>query len=125
MIGSSGVDSARVGPYHVGMLEITPKALDQIRRMMRQQGKEGSSLRVGVKEAGCSGMEYIMDFVPSAEPGDHALTLDGLQVVVSAAAEPYLSGVRLDWGEGLLGSGFKFSNPNASKTCGCGKSFNV
>jgi iron-sulfur cluster assembly protein len=107
------------------MLEITPKALDQIRKMMRQMGKEGSWFRVGVKEAGCSGMEYVMDFVASAEPGDQAFALDGLQVVVAADAEPYLSGVRLDWGEGLLGSGFKFSNPNASKTCGCGKSFNV
>ena len=107
------------------MIEITERALGQIRKMMAQQGREGSSLRVGVKPAGCSGLEYIMDFVPDASAGDTIQLVDGLRVVMDPGSTDYLSGIRLDWGDGLLGSGFKFSNPNASKTCGCGKSFSV
>jgi iron-sulfur cluster assembly protein len=108
-----------------GMIDITPRAVEQIKKMMSQQGQEGASLRVGVKPAGCSGLEYVMDFARYPEPGDEVQTVDGLQVLVDAASAATLNGIRLDWGEGLLGSGFKFSNPNASKTCGCGKSFSV
>ena len=107
------------------MIEITEKAVGQIRKMMAEQGKTGSALKVGVKPSGCSGLEYVMDFAEAAGPGDQELTLDGLRVLIDAASTAYLEGIRLDWGEGLLGSGFKFSNPNADKTCGCGKSFSV
>ncbi|HKY33867.1 MAG TPA: iron-sulfur cluster assembly accessory protein [Candidatus Polarisedimenticolia bacterium] len=107
------------------MIEITPRAVAQIKKMMLQQGQEGAALRVGVKPAGCSGLEYVMDFDRQTGPGDQVQTFDGLRVVVDQDSLAYLSGIQLDWGEGLLGTGFKFSNPNASKTCGCGKSFSV
>lgn len=107
------------------MIDITPRAVEQVKKMMAQQGQEGASLRVGVKPAGCSGLEYVMDFARHPEPGDQVHTFDGLQVLIDPASADYLTEIRLDWGEGLLGSGFKFSNPNASKTCGCGKSFSV
>lgn len=107
------------------MIEVTDKAVAQIVKMMKEQGKDGSSLRVCVKESGCSGLEYVMDFTGAPEPGDQVVQFDGLRVVVDPKSAPYLQEIRLDWGEGLLGSGFKFSNPNASKTCGCGKSFSV
>ena len=107
------------------MLEITSRAIAQIRALMKAEGAEASGLRVSVKTSGCSGLEYVMEFAGQAGPSDRTFQADGLQVFVDAGSAAYLEGVRLDWGEGLLGSGFKFSNPNAAKTCGCGKSFSV
>ena len=107
------------------MIDITPGAVAQILEMMKQQGKEGSSLRVGVKESGCSGLEYVMDFAASPNPEDQVTQFDGLQVLLDPKSAPYLEEIQLDWGQGLLSSGFKFSNPNATKACGCGKSFMV
>jgi len=107
------------------MIDLTPAAVIQVRKMMKEQGKEGASLRVGVKESGCSGLEYVMDFADGARPGDQVSTFDGLEVVVDPESAPYLAEIQLDWGQGLLGSSFRFSNPNATKTCGCGKSFSV
>ncbi len=107
------------------LIEITPVAVAQITKMMKEQGHEGSSLRVGVKTSGCSGLEYVMDFATQPQPGDSVSEVDGLKILVDGNSRPYLEGIRLDWGSGLLGSGFKFSNPNADKSCGCGKSFSV
>ncbi len=107
------------------MIQITQGAVAQIRRMMADQGREGASLRVGVKESGCSGLEYLMDFADAPAAGDHVVQIDGLQVLIDERSLPYLNEITLDWGNGLLGSGFKFENPAAAKTCGCGKSFNV
>jgi|SRR5262245_57450047 len=107
------------------MLEITPRAVAQIRALMKAEGAQAAGLRVSVKASGCSGLEYVMEFADRARPTDQAFQAEGLQVFVDVESAAYLEGVRLDWGEGLLGSGFKFTNPNASKTCGCGKSFSV
>ncbi len=107
------------------MIEITEKAVGQIKKMMAEQGKAGAALRVGVKPSGCSGLEYVMDFADAGGPDDQELTVEGLRVLIDAASAEYLRGIQLDWGDGLLGSGFRFSNPNADKTCGCGKSFSV
>jgi len=107
------------------MIEITPRAAAQILKLMKEQGAEGSALRLGVKPSGCSGLEYVMDFEAQARPTDQVHELAGLKVLMDDNSAAYLQEIRLDWGDGLLGSGFKFSNPNASKTCGCGKSFSV
>lgn len=107
------------------MFEITPRAVAQIRALMAAEASQAAGLRVSVKPSGCSGLEYVMEFSGQASPSDRAFLAEGLQVFVDAGSAAYLEGVRLDWGDGLLGSGFKFTNPNASKTCGCGKSFNV
>ncbi|HET6373152.1 MAG TPA: iron-sulfur cluster assembly accessory protein [Candidatus Polarisedimenticolia bacterium] len=107
------------------MIAVTPRAVEQIFKMMKEQGLDGACLRVGVKPSGCSGLEYVMDFARVPSTGDQVAEIDGLKVAVDAASAAYLEGISLDWGDGLLGSGFKFSNPNAEKTCGCGKSFSV
>ena len=107
------------------MIEITPRAIDEVRKIMKSQGLTDAALRVGVKPSGCSGLEYVMDFTSEPQPEDQVLEFSGLKVLIDANSNAYLQEIRLDWGEGLLGSGFKFSNPNASKTCGCGKSFSV
>lgn len=107
------------------MIDITSRAADQVRKIMQEQGMTGAALRVGVKPSGCSGLEYVMDFVREADPGDQVFDVAGLRVFINGDSAAYLKDIQLDWGGGLLGSGFKFSNPNADRTCGCGKSFSV
>ncbi|MFQ5700372.1 MAG: HesB/IscA family protein [Acidobacteriota bacterium] len=107
------------------MIEVTPRAIKQLLKMMEEQGKEGFSVRVGVKASGCSGMEYVMDFADEPQAEDQVIDSNGLRILVDPQSAPYLRSITLDWGGGLLDSGFTFSNPDATKTCGCGKSFNV
>ena len=107
------------------MIDITPRAATQILRMMKEQGVDGSALRLAVKPSGCSGLEYVMNFEKQPLASDQVHELGGLKVLMDENSAAYLQEIQLDWGDGLLGSGFKFSNPNASKTCGCGKSFSV
>ena len=106
------------------MIDVTSRAIAQIRKMMKDQGLQDAALRLGVKTSGCSGLEYVMDFVTQADPADDVTDVDGLKVCVDPESSPYLKEIVLDWGDSLLG-GFKFTNPNADKTCGCGKSFSV
>jgi len=106
-------------------MQITEAAVSHILTMMKEQGREGECLRLGVKTSGCSGLEYVMEFAPDANPGDQVVQIDRLRVLMDTNSTAYLDEITLDWGSGLLGSGFKFENPNASRTCGCGKSFSV
>jgi iron-sulfur cluster assembly protein len=109
------------------MIALTEKAADQIRRMMNEQklSPTETGLRVGVKPAGCSGLAYSIDFDSAAKEGDQVATMHGIKVFVDAAAAAYLDGTEIDWKGGLLGSGFQFRNPNATRSCGCGESFSV
>ena len=107
------------------MIQITPEAAEQVRRIMREQGQESAGVRLSVIPSGCSGLEYKMDFAPRPGINDRSFQIEGLKVIVDSNSVAYLQGVVLDWGKGLLGTGFKFSNPNAASSCGCGKSFSV
>lgn len=81
-------------------------------------------LRIGVKGGGCSGLSYVLGF-DKKEEGDDVHEVDGLQFVMNRSHGIYLAGMEVDWQNGLNARGFVFSNPNASKTCGCGTSFAV
>lgn len=104
---------------------LTQGAVKQIRRLMDEDGFDISqALRVGVKGGGCSGMTYILGFDHKAA-GDDEFEIDGIACVMNKAHSIYLMGMEIDWQDGLNARGFTFSNPNASKTCGCGTSFAV
>ncbi|HEV2316043.1 MAG TPA: iron-sulfur cluster assembly accessory protein [Thermoplasmata archaeon] len=106
-------------------VEVTPTAQDQVLKIMGQQGKPGSALRLFVQGGGCSGLTYGMSF-DRQETGDEvAFRSDGLTVVVDKASAPLLEGVKVDFLMGLEASGFKIYNPNAKETCSCGKSFSA
>jgi iron-sulfur cluster assembly protein len=109
------------------MIALTERAAEQIRRMLKDQKltPEESGIRIGVKPAGCSGLTYTLDFESEARDGDQIATFHGVKVFVDAGAAPYLEGTEVDWKGGLLGAGFQFRNPNATKSCGCGESFSV
>ena len=103
----------------------TERAIDEIRRLMNEEGFDGSSyLRIGVKGGGCSGLSYILGFDGKTEQ-DEKYEFEGLSFIMNKSHAIYLMGMEIDWQDGLNARGFSFKNPNASKSCGCGTSFAV
>ncbi|KKJ00096.1 HesB/IscA family protein [Prochlorothrix hollandica] len=106
---------------------MTDAALNQLKTLRIQQGKD-LLLRVGVSQGGCSGMSYMMDFIePDGIRADDELYdyEDGFRVVCDQKSLLYIYGMALDYSNALIGGGFQFTNPNATQTCGCGKSFSA
>lgn len=105
-------------------VQMTDAAIAQVRFLREKQGKD-LCLRVGVRQGGCSGMSYLMDFAdPSTiREDDEVFDYDGFKVVCDRKSLLYIYGLVLDYSDALIGGGFQFTNPNASQTCGCGKSF--
>ena len=99
---------------------ITPKAAQQITKLMASAGHAG--LRIGIKKGGCAGMEYTMDYVADTDPLDEVVEQDGARVMIAPMAQMFLFGTEIDYEVALLESGFKFRNPNVSDACGCGES---
>ena len=106
-------------------IEITEKAVDEVRRMMSKENVNAAGLRVGVKGGGCSGLSYQFRFDTKERPTDKVFEFDGVKVVVDPKSVLYLHGMTLDYKESLMQSGFVFENPNAQKNCGCGTSFSA
>jgi iron-sulfur cluster assembly accessory protein len=115
------------------VVTIKPAAMDRLRELRVQQklpADEPLRLRMGVRSGGCSGMSYVMDI---AKEGDRIAEDDAVdnygngqvECVVDAKSMLYLYGLELDYSTELVGGGFKFTNPNAEESCGCGSSFGV
>jgi iron-sulfur cluster assembly protein len=106
-------------------VSFTGGAITEIKRLMNEDGFDTSqALRVGVKGGGCSGMTYVLGF-DNKQEGDEEFEIEGIPCVMTKSHGIYLMGMEVDWQDGLNTRGFTFSNPNASKTCGCGTSFAV
>jgi iron-sulfur cluster assembly protein len=104
---------------------LTDSAVKEVKRLMNEEGFDKTTyLRVGVKGGGCSGMTYILGFDHKQE-NDEIFEINDVTCIMNKAHEMYLLGMQIDWQDGLNSRGFTFSNPNASKTCGCGTSFAV
>lgn len=106
-------------------VELTAKAVDMAKKALSKDGLEGFGLRVGVIGGGCSGMSYNLNFDDKIKPDDVVFEVGGLRVMVDEPSLQYLKGMTIDYVSGLHGAGFKFLNPNATRTCGCGSSFAV
>jgi iron-sulfur cluster assembly protein len=106
-------------------IEITDKAVDEVRRMMTKDGIDAAGLRVGVKGGGCSGLSYNLSFETQSRTGDKVFERDGIKLFCDLKSYIYLNNTVLDYDSGLMGKGFVFMNPNAKKTCGCGSSFSA
>ncbi len=108
------------------MIGITEKARAEVQRIMEDQNlPEATALRVGIKGGGCSGFSYTLGFDDQVGEADQVFEVEGVRVVCDPKSFLYLNGTEVDFEESLMGRGFKFGNPNASKTCGCGESFSV
>jgi iron-sulfur cluster assembly protein len=106
-------------------VQFTDGAITEIRRLIRDDASAaGKWLRVGVKGGGCSGMTYVLNFDEKA-PADMVYEMDGFSFIMDPSHEIYLYGMEVHFEGGLNSRGFTFTNPNASKTCGCGTSFAV
>ena len=106
-------------------LTLTEKAIQQVKFLLARDNREGHGLRVSVTDGGCSGFSYKLDFARDGKPGDLVLESNNLRVFVDSTSAPYLKGMTIDYVASLYGGGFKFINPNASATCGCGTSFSA
>ena len=106
-------------------VKLTPKALEIVKAMHSKE-KLGADvgLRIGVTGGGCSGFQYALNF-DSHKDGDVVTVLDGIKIYVDEVSLPYIGGTTLDYVEGLHNAGFRFDNPRASRTCGCGSSFSA
>ena len=105
---------------------LSEAALHQVESLRDKQGTD-FCLRVGVRQGGCSGMSYMMDFEDTSKitPQDEVFDYDGFKIVSDRKSLLYLYGLMLDYSDAMIGGGFQFTNPNANQTCGCGKSFGV
>lgn len=104
---------------------LTEGAVKELKRLMDSEGFDKSQfLRVGVKGGGCSGMSYVLGFDIKLE-NDETFDINGIPCIMNKSHGLYLMGMEIDWQDGLNARGFTFTNPNASKTCGCGTSFAV
>ena len=110
-------------PVAPGFVSLTPKAVEMVKDAMTRENLAGYGIRVGVVGGGCSGFQYSMDFENAQRDGDSVVEQDGIKLYVDPMSSMYLQGVTVDYVVGLQGAGFKFNNPNARNTCGCGQSF--
>ena len=102
------------------------KIIEEGRKQSPEQYPEGIVLRVAVQGGGCSGFEYALGFDREFNPQmDEVAEMHGVKVVVDRKSNMYLSGTEVDYYEGIEKRGFTFKNPNATKSCGCGSSFQV
>ena len=106
------------------MITVTESAVKMVRRIMEKDGQNKTLLRLAVRGGGCNGFSYEMTFDDAPRVGDTTYNFHGIDVVVDAQSVEFLSGITLDYIDGL-NSGFKWINPNATRTCSCGESFDV
>ena len=106
-------------------LDVTEAAVGEIKKFMT--GEEGlpetAGLRVRVVPGGCSGFQYSLNIEEDSRQGDFILDQSGVKLFVDMFSAQYLNGVKIDYVTGVMGSGFTFTNPNATGSCGCGTSF--
>ena len=115
---------ATVQPSHIVVL--TPKAVEMLKSLRAKEGRPDThALRVGVVGGGCSGFSYQLGFDEHVNADDHVIEYDGVRVLVDATSAPYLAGTEIDFVSSLHGGGFRFTNPKATHTCGCGSSFSA
>jgi iron-sulfur cluster assembly accessory protein len=107
------------------MLTITENAANKIKVLSKDREQVPQGIRVGVRGGGCSGFSYFLEFAESSKEGDRILETNGVKIFVDDKSYLYLMGVEVDYVDGLVGAGFKFQNPNARRTCGCGESFSI
>ncbi|XP_012283101.1 iron-sulfur cluster assembly 1 homolog, mitochondrial [Orussus abietinus] len=105
-------------------LVLTPNAVKKIKEILNEQ-TEYIGLKVGVRQRGCNGLSYTLDYAKEKSKLDEEVVQDGVRVIIDKKAQLSLLGTEMDYIEGKLSSEFVFNNPNIKGTCGCGESFTV
>ena len=107
------------------MIKLTDAAANKLKTILESKNGKYKGIRAAVRGGGCSGFSYFLDFVELIPPKDKLIDSKGIAIVVDAKSFLYLMGTEIDYQDDLSGAGFKFNNPNAKRTCGCGESFSV
>ncbi|NEO72546.1 iron-sulfur cluster assembly accessory protein [Moorena sp. SIO3H5] len=107
------------------MIKLSKAAASEIRRVQSKRQKPEAKLRLGVSQGGCADFYYTIDFEQVINSEDQVYDCDGISVIVDPESLKTINGLTLDYSEDLMGGGFRFHNPNASESCGCGNSFRV
>ncbi|RMF01295.1 MAG: Fe-S cluster assembly scaffold SufA [Alphaproteobacteria bacterium] len=104
------------------VMTLTQAAAERVKEIIAESGREIAGLRVGVKNAGCAGMEYTIDYAESVNPRDDVVEDKGVKLFIDPKAVLFLLGTEMDYRVDKLSSGFVFNNPNQTSACGCGES---
>lgn len=113
-----------VGKSEAGFpVSVTDEAIARVRKLIERDGRPGLFLRLGVKGGGCSGLEYVLRLDDQPRTNDLSTEVGGIRVAVDAKSAKFLAGSVLDFTGELIGGGFRFANPKAKRSCGCGTSF--
>lgn len=107
------------------VLSLTELAVQKVKEVIAREGLAQGGLRVAVVGGGCSGFQYQLNLDSSPRDDDTIIKQDGVQLFVDPISQQYVHGTVLDYVSGLHGAGFRFLNPNADRTCGCGSSFSA
>jgi iron-sulfur cluster assembly protein/iron-sulfur cluster insertion protein len=105
------------------VITLTDSASSKVKDLIQAEGEPNLALRVAVRPGGCSGFSYEMFFDTDVADDDKLTDFEGVRVVVDSSSAELLQGATLDYKDGLQGAGFAIENPNAQRSCGCGKSF--
>ena len=106
-------------------ITLTERAAARVKHIMAKSETPMLGVRLGVKNGGCAGMEYTMDYAKEQLPLDEMVEDKGVTIFIEAKAVLFLLGTEMDYEEGLLSSGFTFNNPNQTDACGCGESVTI
>ncbi len=107
------------------LITVTPKAAEKIAEFMKEEDENAEYLRIYVQGGGCSGLSYGMGFEKAPEEDDLVIEENGVKIIVDSYSIDHLKSANVDYIESLMGSGFKINNPNVTKSCSCGHSFNT
>jgi iron-sulfur cluster assembly protein len=105
------------------MISLTSSAIEHLKSLIAEKNAEaGTGLRLRVEKGGCAGMQYVMG-LDQAKADDEVQSQEGVSIIIDRESLGYLRGCQIDYVDSLADAGFKLSNPNAARSCGCGTSF--
>ena len=104
------------------LLSLTPSAIERLRDINKNSSNDNAAVKLGVKNGGCAGMAYTMDYINEVSQNDEVIKIDDITLVIDPKAILFLLGTEMDYEESTLNSGFIFNNPNQTDACGCGES---
>ena len=125
MAGGQEVKMSGIQTVTPTALEVTERAVAKVQSLKAEEDNDDLKLRVYVTGGGCSGFQYGFSFEDNMAEDDTPVSRDGVTVLIDSLSFQYLAGSTVDYEEGLMGSRFIITNPNASTTCGCGASFSI
>ena len=104
------------------LINITSEALKRLKSLIKEAEEDVKAIKLGVKNGGCAGMAYTMDYVEEISDSEEIIKIEDINIIIDNSAILFLLGTELDYEETKLNSGFVFNNPNQTDACGCGES---